>query len=249
MRTELINLIFFVIFFAVGCNTSNETLIPTYVAETAAAREAASALVERALAEVLTGTASVPTITPTLTLTPAPTDTLTPTPPPMATVIRENSPVFAGPAVYYDLVVKLSFGYQVEVLGISENEAWLWVQLADGTQGWIATELVELQGKITQFAVVEAPPTPMPPPSVQIIVANGFPESTNIVVKFQILDLGLSYNIKPGRSISIVIPGGYHDIVFSLRDSNALYCEKQVYIRSDTYVEISYNVYGCGAFR
>ena len=226
-------------------SSTDEARISTYVAATAAAREAATALVDKALADVLTGTASVPTVTPTTTLTPTPTETVTPTPPPLATVIIENAPVFAGPAVYYALIVKLSLGDQVEILGKSENEAWLWVQLADGTQGWVALELVELTGEITQFTVVEAPPTP--DIDFTITIVNNHDGG----IRFVIVGFLERVTVKAGETFQISIPLGRYTFKyvpnFQTGPIGTRTCEKTFTISFDIYWAPEKNA-GCDSF-
>ena len=208
---------------------NDENLVPTQIAQTIEAKLAATAAIERALAEVLTGTASVPTVTPTITLTPTPTETVTPTPPPMVTVIQENAPVFAGPAVFYALLDKLSFGDQIEILGISENEAWLWVKLTDNTLGWIAIELVDFQGIVGNLTEVESPPSPTAPPSYFITINNNFPWSYGKLT-VHILDIGITKQVGVGRSITFKIPGGWHNFIWSLSPWK---CDKTILIQND----------------
>ena len=232
--------------FIIGCNpTQGDSLIPTYVAKTAAARQSATAEVEQALADILTGTASVPTITPTITITPTPTETLTPTPAPMAIVIKDKVPVFTGPAVFYDLVVKLSIGDQVEILGKSENDAWLLVKLSDGSQGWIATELVDFLGQITQFADVEAPPTPDIDFTITIV------NNHKGAVRFKIVDFLDLVTIKYGETYQVSIPLGRYTFIYvpNLQSgpNAALSCEKTFILSYDIYwapLESS----GCNSF-
>lgn len=126
---------------------------------------------------------------------------------------------------------KLDFGDQVEILGKSDNDAWLYVMIFDGTKGWIATEFVELQGNITQFPIVEAPPTATALPNITITIKNTLNQS-NFVLTIQILDLGLTKRVRPGSSISFVIPGGLHTFRWFVSSFD---CEKNIFVKTDAY--------------
>ena len=226
--------------FAACASAPNDSLIPTYVAETAVARQAATAEVEQALADILTGTASVPTITPTITLTPTPTATVTPTSPPMATVIRDNAPVFAGPGFFFGSLTKLPFGDQIVILGISEDGLWLLIILSGGSEGWIALEHTEPAVKVGSLPTAEEPPRE----EFTITIKNSSNWDHQSFV-FNISDLGLSYTIQPGSSKTIKIFAGYHHFSYGSQRAS---CQKSLYIVSNLFIEVDSSNNSCNVF-
>ncbi len=104
---------------------------------------------------------AVPTeapVEPTATLEPAATNTLPPptsTPvPPTATELpvitgvvdaQQTINVRAGPSTENAVVTTLEPGTEVRVLGRNSDGSWINIQLEDGTEGWVAEELLDIQ--------------------------------------------------------------------------------------------------------
>lgn len=61
----------------------------------------------------------------------------------------------AGPSMQYPVLRTMVYGSQLSVLGQDSSSDWLLVQLADGTQGWVARFLTNFGGSV---AVIAAPP-------------------------------------------------------------------------------------------
>lgn len=132
------------------------------------------------------------TATPVPTRTPLPTDTLTPSetpipptpsdtptptdiPPIMGIVASINTVnVRQGPGVNFSAFVALPPGTRVEVLGQNPDGRWINIQLEDGREGWIASELVRLQETATPA------PTETPAPDLTAL-ALGTPLPTAIL--------------------------------------------------------------------
>lgn len=66
--------------------------------------------------------------------------------------------VRAGDGVAFEVVGKLPLGSQATVLGQSNRSSWYSIQLADGTQGYVASSAVRLNGD-TSTLILVAPPT------------------------------------------------------------------------------------------
>jgi len=112
-----------------------------------------------------------PTSTPTVTaspsatapLSPTPTDTATPTPAPIIAVISaEHGNIVSGPAYNYAFLANFNTGFLLQVIGRSEDGAWLVVRLSEDTTGWIPVEQVSLEYDIGALPVFADPPVPLP---------------------------------------------------------------------------------------
>ncbi|MGD8633888.1 MAG: sigma-70 family RNA polymerase sigma factor, partial [Anaerolineales bacterium] len=106
------------------------------------------------------------------TSTPTPSPTLGP---PIA-IALVNSNCRGGPNVIFDVLGYLMAGEQTRIRGRDSLTNWWVVDQMDGTGTcWVANNLTEEEGDLTQVPVVQAPPTPTPedtsPPSVQISYA------------------------------------------------------------------------------
>jgi len=103
-------------------------------------------------------------IPPTATLTRQPT--ATPPPKPVAVVQAEALNVRGGPAAEYDVLGQVKQGDELEIVAQTEEGDWLWVRLANGKEGWVSAQLVEVGGEVTGIpvaAVIPPTPTPLPP--------------------------------------------------------------------------------------
>lgn len=96
-----------------------------------------------------------PTYTPSISPIP-PTPTITPTAteiPPVMGIILSNQPVNVreGPGTEYKEFTALDAGVEVEILTLSEDQAWYNVKLGDGREGWVSTRLVRIEPSPTPF--------------------------------------------------------------------------------------------------
>ena len=110
--------------------------------------------------------------TPTITPTPTATPTRTPTPAPTLGVEIDNGliNVRQGPSTEYGTQVILGVGEAVEIVGRTEDNAWVEVRMASGDNGWVLAELLAKPAAVARLAVLTPPPTPTatpePPPQV-----------------------------------------------------------------------------------
>ncbi|MBI3159507.1 MAG: SH3 domain-containing protein [Chloroflexi bacterium] len=125
-----------------ACGPSAEEVAATYVAETAAAAS------------------------PTPTETPIPTDTPTPLPPtetpaPQLKLILSAASLRAGPGSSYEQSGSVSKDDEFTLIGQAFDCTWYYVQLADGTTGWLSGVTVTTLTPCDQIEEAEIPPTPV----------------------------------------------------------------------------------------
>jgi SH3 domain protein len=130
---------------------------------------------------------ATPTPTPPLppTDTPMPTDTPVPTPVPSPTSIPQPEAVVAvdllnlraGPGTNYDILTMMEEGTRLKMVGRTEANDWLKVVTADGREGWVFAEMVNVSGDLGAIAVAQAPatPTPLPSPTPEAPTATAEP--------------------------------------------------------------------------
>ena len=191
-----------------------EARIPTYVAETAVARQSATAIIEQALAAALTGSAPPPSATPTPTATTTPTETPfpTPTPNPMVEVVVGLAQIRGGPGIAYKVIQNASEGDTFEVIGRSENGRWLVVRLVLDEQGWILSDQVQGLENTERLKVFEIPPTPQTRFTITI-VNNLKPGSGSILLRSPSAG-GIWISVKVGESFILTIPGDIYTFVY-----------------------------------
>jgi len=68
--------------------------------------------------------------------------------------------VRAGDGVVFEVVGKLPLGSQAIVLGQSNRSTWYQIQLSDGTQGYVASSAVRLNGDLSTLILVTPPALP-----------------------------------------------------------------------------------------
>jgi len=128
----------------------------------------------------LTGTPTKTTETPTatLTLTTPLTTTLTPTPDKAQATANQNANCREGPDSVYPVVWSFMEGQTAPIVGRNENNTWIVVDRLDGNgQCWVWTDLVIIQGNISDLPVLTAPPlpitdTPTPTPTLTITIIS-----------------------------------------------------------------------------
>lgn len=81
--------------------------------------------------------AAEPTGPPTATHTPAITATFTPTPATPVVQARQELGIRLGPGTNFPEIGTLALSEQLEITGISEDQRWYQVVLADGREGWV----------------------------------------------------------------------------------------------------------------
>ncbi len=137
--------------------------------------------------ELPTPTPEPPTPTPESqdpTATPEPAS---PTPIPVPAVVSDQTiNVRGGPGTAYAVVGSLAGGEQAPILGKNNSGDWWQIQLADSTEGWVYSEIVNTVGDVSGISVVtnipappatptpSAPPTatPAPKPAVDFVVTG-----------------------------------------------------------------------------
>ncbi|MDH5508363.1 MAG: SH3 domain-containing protein [Anaerolineae bacterium] len=230
MRSRIVTLLLAcLILFATACAPSEGEKAATFMAFTQAAQQTATENVNRALAAVLTGTASVPTITLTPTQTATPTETATPTatPIPMAEVIADTVFVRTGPGTIYKSLTKLSKGDQVEVVGRNLESDWLAVTLPSSEQGWLPLIDVKINFEMASLLVFDTPPTPIQ--KVTITITNNVKDYW-FWIKIQ--ETNQRYVIETGNSTSIILDVGTYNIAFIYMAKSGYVngCTKTVYL-------------------
>ncbi|MFN8528254.1 MAG: serine/threonine protein kinase [Anaerolineae bacterium] len=103
-----------------------------------------------------TATATL-TLTPTITLTFTPTATVTPSTPIAA--LNRQVLVREGPGDNFNSVGVVAANDQVSILAYSENADWVYIQIPDGTRGWILNSSASFTG----FGNLSSLPTYIPP--------------------------------------------------------------------------------------
>jgi len=101
-----------------------------------------------------------PTFTPTITRTPAPSATVTTNPDLMASVKYDGTNLRFGPSTDFPVVARLEQGTELVLLGRGQDGQWMVVGMSNGTQGWIALELLNVQIDPSSLTVIETPPQP-----------------------------------------------------------------------------------------
>jgi serine/threonine-protein kinase len=139
-------------------------VVSTSAGGSTAVAQAATATETPRPSETPTATA---TFTPTATDTPAPTDTPLPTntatPATPIVIPQRQLIVRVGPSSQYPPIGPVDATSTLTILGISDDFAWLQVELADGTIGWLAfnTQFINTFGNLNDVPIAE-PPTNTP---------------------------------------------------------------------------------------
>jgi SH3-like domain-containing protein len=137
--------------------TTEPTEIITTIAPTGTATQAATA--------TQPADTSAPSATPqpsnTPTTRPSATPTATETIVPVIAVVQASQAinVRSGPGQNFERVITVEPNTEVAVIGRNADGSWINVRLNDGTEGWIAAQLLDLRGRPTE-APSAASPTP-----------------------------------------------------------------------------------------
>lgn len=101
--------------------------------------------------------------------TPTATGTNTPTPTEeykaVAVVDTDSLNVREGPGTDYGIVMSVSEGDELEIIGQAYACEWLKIETPEGTSGWVFTELVIYDMPCDEIPPAAIPPTPIPPPA------------------------------------------------------------------------------------
>lgn len=187
-----------------------------------------------------TETAS-PTFTPTSTLTFTVTTTQTftpsPTPLPVAIVKYDNANVRYGPSSIYPIILKLSKGDERGILGQSLDGTFIVIQLADGREGWIALELLDIDVNTATLEQYEIPPTPI---LYKVTIENDDFDFAQIKGPhgYSVLDIGqtTSINLPAGEyGFSVCIPTNFNVISRQVYESR---CRSEVIIKVDADISV-----------
>ncbi len=105
---------------------------------------------------------SVPTATPSLTV--SPTSTSTPTPETPELLITGNTNCRYGPAEVYDLIYTFMEGENAFLIGKNEDDSYWYVQHPDqaNVECWLWGRYTEPKGRTTDLPVFTPPPSPTP---------------------------------------------------------------------------------------
>lgn len=155
-------------------------------------------------------TATLPPITrPTLAATPTPLDTT-----PLVTAVT-NANVRAGDGVGYDVIDNISQGDTARIIGISTSgNGWYYIELDDGTRGWIAPSTVRASGDVRSVPRVNPPASPTPPATNTPIPTGNLtgsppsidPNPPTCLVPFQVLvNITNNGNARTGSSATVTL--------------------------------------------
>lgn len=100
---------------------------------------------------------SIATATPTARSSPTPAGY-------QLTILSDLQNIRSGPDLNFDVIGQLSGGAQAQVIGATEDFAWLLIDFR-GQWGWLASYLVETVGNRNQVPIILPPPSPTPPAS------------------------------------------------------------------------------------
>ncbi|MCB9432770.1 MAG: protein kinase [Ardenticatenaceae bacterium] len=139
------------------------TATPT--SEASATATNAAAVVEATPSATATSELT-PSPTAILTPSPSPTVTASPTPQPRVRVVFSSISVRTGPGTHYDTVAFMEEGETAVIIGRSDNqEIWYNIQLDNGSTGWVASSVTEIEGGADPLTIPVAatiPPSPTP---------------------------------------------------------------------------------------
>jgi uncharacterized protein YraI len=81
-----------------------------------------------------------------------------------------NMNIRTGPSTGFAVIRSIPVGTQVEVLGQDASGTWLFVQLADGSQGWLSRSLTDFAGTVPVVTTTPAVQPPLAPPATVSVV-------------------------------------------------------------------------------
>ena len=122
----------------------------------------------------------------------------------VATVTAQLSAnVRSGDNVYFGIVGYLTRGSSASVLGVSSGSGWYYIQLSDGTKGWIAPNVILKSGDFSTVPVVTPPPSlPIITPTATAgLVVNGIALAPAAPVCGQSFNISINVN-NPGTTAS-----------------------------------------------
>ncbi|MBK9748880.1 MAG: SUMF1/EgtB/PvdO family nonheme iron enzyme [Chloroflexi bacterium] len=105
-----------------------------------------------------------------------------PTPSTPRIIAQQNIDIRNGPGTNFDRIAVLNVGDHLDILGISEDDRWYQVLLADGNTGWVvvASSTGEVSGPLGALAVIVPTNTPTATPT-QTPTATDAPTATPTV--------------------------------------------------------------------
>lgn len=122
--------------------------------------QAATPIVLPTIGGAITPLAPLPTSTPAAPLAPTPT-ALDSTPRVTSSNVSAN--VRAGDNTNAPIVGSLAVGESAEILGVSSTgSGWYFIELVNGTQGWIAGGIVQVTGNVNSVPRIAPPATATP---------------------------------------------------------------------------------------
>ena len=159
-----LSLLIFLLILLTACQISTppEEVALTYVALTEAAITPSATATNTATKTLTPTNTATSTETPTPTNTSTPIPTLTPTPVVFAVVLENNTEILGGPADGYTFIAIVSEGFQLNVIGQSEDGNWLIVEFPEGVTGWVSKDRVKFDFETESLLVYEVPTKPAP---------------------------------------------------------------------------------------
>jgi hypothetical protein len=195
--------------------TPDANLMDTMVAQMVilGATQTAQAFVPVTAVTSPTVTSTVPTLSPTSTVSPVPVFTSTSAVPLLSVSLATNCRV--GPGRAYDRVGALLVGEVAEVFGVNPSRNYWYIRNPDSSTGfcWLWGEYATLAGNVAALPVYTPPPTPTPTPDFTVRFA-GLETCTPTIwwVDFRLENTGgVTF-----RSISITLRDGSTNVTLSM---------------------------------
>lgn len=111
-----------------------------------------------------------------------------------ATIDRAVQNVRSGPGTNYDVIGQLRLGETAQVIGANTDFSWVVIAFRGGN-GWLSTDILNLQGDRRQIPVVAAPPPPTPLPATAVPTPSPIADIVIVGATPNRLTLGLPFSI------------------------------------------------------
>jgi branched-chain amino acid transport system substrate-binding protein len=129
-------------------------------------------------------------------------------------ITRNAQNVRTGPGTNYEVIGQLKQNETAQVIGATADYSWVVISFR-GQNGWLSTDILELNGDRRTIPVVQAPPTPTPPPATATPTAQPFPD----IVVLSAVPNRLTINAPFSISITIANQGAVNATPFAIATS------------------------------
>jgi branched-chain amino acid transport system substrate-binding protein len=133
-----------------------------------------------------------------------PTPAATATPEGVFVVIQRGvQNVRSGPGTNYDVIGQLRQNETAQVIGANVDFSWVVISFR-GQNGWLSTDILELNGDRRTLAIIQAPPTPTPPPATVTPTPQPLPDIVITGAVPNRLTLGSAFAV----NVNVINQGG-----------------------------------------